>query len=443
MQSKDVNEHMINVDISNIWGLVSLPRLLAMEKEVFNAHKTLMEGTGPGSKHLGWLNLPRKEMTGEIERIQNTARKIRIESEVCVVVGIGGSCLGSRAVIELLQGEHRNIGKGVGDPMIFFAGNSLSPRRWKEVCQLLEKRDFSVIAVSKSGTTTEPAIALRWLRGLLEEKYGAEGANRRIYAVTDPVRGALRQMAEDNGWETFSIPVNVGGRFSVLSPVGLLPMAVAGLDIMEILKGAAQAKEAYDLRSFDNPVWLYAAARNLIHRSGKSVEIISGFEPDFRLFATWWQHLFSESEGKEGKGIFPVAASLPGDLHTLGQIVQEGPRMFFETIVSFDTPEGGPVIAADRKNPDGLNYLAGKNLQFVGQCARQGTVDAHVDGGVPVTILRCGELCERNVGELIFFLELSCGISAYILGVNPFNQPGVEGYKRNMYALLGKPGYER
>jgi glucose-6-phosphate isomerase len=434
---------MIKVDISNIWGLVSLPRLLAMEKEVFEAHRILTEGSGAGSKYLGWLNLPKKTVTGEIEKIQRTALKIRQESDICVVVGIGGSCLGSQAVIELLQGEYRNIGKGRGDPMILFAGNNLSSRRWNDLCGLLENKDVSVIAISKSGTTTEPAIALRNLRGVLEAKYGKDGANRRIYAVTDPFRGALRKMAEENGWETFVIPANVGGRFSVLTAVGLLPMAVAGIDILQVLQGAAEAKEAYDLRSFENPVWLYAAARNLLYRSGKSIEIISGFEPDFGAFSTWWQHLFSESEGKEGKGIVPVTASMPGQLHTLGQMIQEGGRHFFETVVSFENAGAEVRVAPEAGNPDGLEYLAGKRLDFVDSCARQGMVEAHVDGGVPVVCVECGALSQRSVGELIFFLELSCGISAYILGVNPFNQPGVERYKRNMYALLGKPGYER
>ena len=434
---------MINVDISNIWGQVSLHDLLTMEKEVFEAHKTLSEGTGAGSDFLGWLNLPVREATEEIKRVQNAAAKIRSESEVCVVVGIGGSYLGPRAAIELLQGPNHNIGKGKGDPQIFFAGNGLSTRHWNELLRLLEGKDFSVIVISKSGTTTEPAIAFRGLRWMLERKYGTDGANSRIYAVTDPCKGALRQMADEQGWETFVIPSAVGGRFSVLTPVGLLPMAVAGIDIMEVLNGAMDAKESYDLRSFENPVWLYAAVRNLLYRNGKTTEIFESFEPGFKMFGGWWQQLFGESEGKNGKGIFPATAEFTADLHSLGQMIQQGERNIFETMVRFDAPENKMTIMGDVKNLDGLNYLEGKDLDFVDEKAFLGTLAAHVDGGVSVITMDCGALNDRKVGELFFFLELSCAISAYILGVNPFNQPGVELYKRNMFQLLGKPGYEQ
>ena len=433
---------MINVDISNIWGEVSLPDLLAMEKEVFEAHRTLAEGTGAGSSYLGWLNLPVREPTEEISRIQAAARKIRTDSDVCVVVGIGGSYLGPRAAIELLQGPNRNLGRGKSDPQIFFAGNGLSTRHWNELMRLLEGKDFSVIVISKSGTTTEPAIAFRGLRWMLERKYGTDKASRRIYAVTDPCKGALRQMAADAGWETFVIPSNVGGRFSVLSPVGLLPMAVAGIDIMEVLSGAADAKEAYDIRSFENPAWLYAAVRNLLYRQGKKIELLASYEPGFRMFGGWWQQLFGESEGKDGKGIFPATAELTADLHSLGQMIQQGERDLFETMVRFDAPAQKYTIGSDWKNLDGLNYLEGKTLDFVDEQAYLGTVAAHVDGGVSVITMDCGELNDRKVGELFFFLQLSCGISAYMLGVNPFNQPGVELYKKNMFQLLGKPGYE-
>ena len=434
---------MINVDISNVWGQISLPGLLAMEKEVFDAHKTLAEGTGAGNDYLGWLKLPVREATRDIERVQEAARKIRQESDVCVVVGIGGSYLGPRAAIELLQGPNRNMGRGKGDPQIYFAGNSLSTRQWNELMRLLEGKDFSIIVISKSGTTTEPAIAFRGLRWILERKYGTDGANNRIYAVTDPCAGALRQMAQDQNWETFVIAPTVGGRFSVLTPVGLLPMAVAGIDIMAVLNGAMDARESYDLRSYENPVWLYAAVRNLLYRNGKAVEVFVSWEPGFRMFGGWWQQLFGESEGKDGKGIFPVSAEFSADLHSLGQMIQQGERNLFETMVRFDPPEQKMEIMGDVKNLDGLNYLEGKTLDYVDEQAFRGTVDAHVDGGVPVITMDCGELNDRKMGELFYFLELCCGVSAYILGVNPFNQPGVELYKRNMFELLEKPGYDR
>ena len=432
---------MITVDISNVWGEISLGNLLTLEKEVFDAHQTLTEGTGPGSDYLGWLDLPVREPTEEIKRIQAAAEKIRSESDACVVVGIGGSYLGPRAAIELLQGPNHNMGKGRGNPEVYFAGNSLSTRHWNELCSLLEGKDFSVIVISKSGTTTEPAIAFRGLRWMLERKYGTDGANSRIYAITDPLEGALRQMAREQQWESFSIPPSTGGRFSVLTAVGLLPMAVAGIDIMEVMNGAMDAKEAYDLRSYENPVWLYAAVRNLLCRKGKAVEIFESFEPGFRMFGGWWQQLFGESEGKDGKGIFPATAELTADLHSLGQMIQQGQRNLFETMVRFDAPENPMTIMGDVQNLDGLNYLEGKELSFVDRMAFEGTVAAHVDGGVPVITMDCGALNDRKVGELFYFLELACGVSAYILGVNPFNQPGVELYKRNMFELLGKPGY--
>ena len=434
---------MINVDISNVWGRVSLPDLLALEKEVFDAHMTLSERTGAGNDFLGWLDLPVREATEEITRIQKAAEKIRNESEVCVVVGIGGSYLGPRAAIELLQGPNHNIGKGKGDPQIFFAGNGLSTRHWNELMRLLEGKDFSVIVISKSGTTTEPAIAFRGLKWMLERKYGTEVANSRIYAITDPAKGALRQMADEQGWETFVIPPSAGGRFSVLTPVGLLPIAVAGIDIMAMMNGAADAKEAYDIRSFENPVWLYAAVRNLLYRNGKVIELFESYEPGFKMLGGWWQQLFGESEGKDGKGIFPATAELTADLHSLGQMIQQGERNLFETMVRFDPPAQCFTVGHDSKDLDGLNYLTGKTLDFVDEKAYLGTMAAHVDGGVPVITMDMGALDDAKLGEMFYFLELACGISAYTLGVNPFNQPGVELYKRNMFGLLGKPGYEK
>jgi len=433
---------MIKVDISNVWGQISLPDLLAIEKDIFAAHMKLTDRNGDGGEFLGWMDLPVKAETEEIRRIRAAAARIRSNSDVFVVIGIGGSYIGARAAIELLQGSNRNIGKGKGDPQIFFAGNTLSTRAWNELTHLLEGKDFSICIVSKSGTTTEPAITTRALRWLLARRYGTEEAKKRTYAITDPVKGALRQMAIDEGWETFVIPPNVGGRYSVLTAVGLLPMAVAGIDPMAVLSGAAEAKEEYDIRSFENPVWLYAAARNLLYQQGKAIEILAGFDPSFRSTGLWWQQLFGESEGKNGKGIFPVSADFTADLHSLGQMIQQGERNIFETMVRFDPPAQKMTIGGDYKNLDGLNYLEGKTLDYVDEQAFLGTLDAHVEGDVPVITMDMGELNAKKLGEMFYFFELACGVSAYFLGVNPFNQPGVEFYKRNMFKLLKKPGYE-
>jgi len=434
---------MIKVDISNVWGQLSLPDLLASEKEVFDAHQTLTEGTGAGNDYIGWLDLPVNKETEEIRRIREAANRIRESSDVFVVIGIGGSYLGPRAAIELMQGCNHNLRKGKGNPQIFYAGNTLSTRAWNDLTRQLEGKDFSIAIISKSGTTTEPAIATRALRWLLERKYGTDGARKRTYAITDPAKGALRQMATEEGWETFVIPPSVGGRYSVLTAVGLLPMAVAGIDPMEVMAGAYAAKQAYDIRSFENPVWLYAATRNLLYRNGKAIEILESFEPDFKMMGGWWQQLFGESEGKDGKGIFPVSAEFTPDLHSLGQMIQQGERNIFETMVRFAPPAQKLTISGDYKNLDGLNYLEGKTLDFVDEQAFLGTVAAHVDGNVPVITVDMGELTNGKLGEMFYFFELACGISAYMLGVNPFNQPGVEFYKRNMFQLLGKPGYEK
>ena len=433
---------MIKVDISNIWSEVNLSDLLSIEAELSAAHMTVSERSGEGSELLGWMDLPDRAPTAEHMRILAAAHQIRENSDILVVIGIGGSYLGPRAVMELLQGQHRNLRRSRGEPIVLYAGNNLSTRAWNELTKLLEGRDFSLCVVSKSGTTLESAIAFRNLRWMLERKYGTEGAKKRTYAITDPAKGALRQMANEEGWESFTIPSDVGGRFSVLSPAGLLPMAAAGIDIMTLLKGAAEAKRDYDLRSFENPVWLYTASRSLLYRHGKAIELLESFEPGFQMMGRWWQQLFGESEGKDGKGLFPACAELTADLHSLGQLIQDGRRNLFETMVRFDAPENAYVIGSDYKNLDGLNYLTGKTLDFVDEKAYLGTMAAHVDGGVPVITMDVGELNDKKVGELFYFLELSCGVSAYILGVNPFNQPGVELYKRNMFQLLGKPGYE-
>ena len=430
---------MIKLDISNVWGELSLPDLLSVEQEVFDAHKLLTDGKGPGSDFLGWLDLPTFEETDEMRRIRTAAARIRSDSEVFVVVGIGGSYLGPRAAIELVKGQNHNLNHG--DPQIFFAGNNLSTRAWNDLCAQLEGKDFSINIISKSGTTTEPSIATRALRWMLERKYGAEKARSRIYVTTDPKNGALRQMAKEEGYESFLIPPNVGGRYSVLTAVGLLPMAVAGIDPRDVMLGAARAKRDYDLRSFENPAWQYAGIRNLLYRKGKALELLCCYEPDFRTFGGWWQQLFGESEGKDGKGIFPVTVEFTADLHSLGQMIQQGQRNLFETVVRFAPPQKKATIEVDWKNLDGLNYLEGKSLDFVEEQAFLGTLAAHVDGGVPVMVLQTDRVSADTLGELFFFFELSCGISAYMLGVNPFNQPGVEFYKKNMFHLLGKPGY--
>ena len=429
---------MITVDISNVWAHLSLPDLLNIEREIAAAHMTLADGTGLGKEFLGWMDLPNGD-PAERKRIQAAADKIRSDSDICVVVGIGGSYLGPRAAIELMQGANRNLSQ---KPQILYAGNTLSTRAFNELTKLLEGKDFSLIVISKSGTTTEPAIAFRSLRWLLERRYGTDRAKRRIYAITDPQRGALRQMAREEGWETFDSPPSVGGRFSVLSPVGLLPMAVAGIDIRKVLAGASEAKERYDnLRSLENPVWLYAGLRNLLYRNGMAVELFTSFEPGFRSFGLWWQQLFGESEGKDGQGLFPACAEFTADLHSLGQMIQQGKRNLFETMIRFDPPKQAVTVPRDLQDLDKLNYLAGQTLDHVDEMAYQGTVDAHVDGDVSVISIDAGELNEEKLGELFYFFQLSCGVSAYTLGVNPFDQPGVELYKRNMFRLLGKPNH--
>lgn len=433
---------MIKIDISNVWGSVEFGDLMAIEKEVSAAHACLADTSGKEGEALGWMALPTRQ-DAELPRIQEAAQRLRESSHALVIVGAGSSCLGAHGAIELLQGQNRNLSCGKkGNPQILYAGSSLSTRQWNELCRLLSERDFSVIIISKSGTTTEPAIAVRALRWMLERKYGTDEARRRIVAVTDPVKGALRQMAQEENWESFSIPPDVSGRFSVLSPAGLLPMAVAGLDIGKILTGAAEAKSACGLRSYENPAWLYAAVRNLMYRRGKAIEIFASFEPDFRTFGDWQQQLFAQSEGKQGRGLFPVTAAYTTDLHTLGQLLQQGKRNLFETVLRFAPPEQRCFIGSEVQNLDKLNYLTGKVLDEVDECAFQGMVSAHVDDGVPVITMDCGALDEGSVGALFYFLELSCAISAGILGVNPFDQPGVEVYKHNMFRLLGKPGFE-
>ena len=425
---------MIKVDLSGAAGFFDPagPDYAAAAQ----AHRTLLEHTGAGADFTGWLDLPERMQSGELKQILTAASRIRGRSQALVVVGIGGSYLGAKGALELLRPRPQP-----GDPKILFAGNSLSPDALMHLLEELGDLDFDLNVVSKSGTTLEPALAFRMFRGLLEAKYGPEKAKKHIFATTDAHRGVLKQMADEEGWETFVVPDDVGGRYSVLSAVGLLPMAAAGIDVQTVIGEAIEAFTAMSAQSPENPAWQYAAIRNLLYRRGKAIELLGCYEPSFRYFAGWWQQLFGESEGKDGKGLFPATVEFTADLHSLGQMIQQGQRNLFETIVRFAPPRKRTTIEVDWKNLDGLNYLEGKTLDFVEEQAFQGTLSAHVDGGVPNIVLQTDEVDADTLGELFYFFELSCGISAYMLGVNPFNQPGVEFYKKNMFHLLGKPGY--
>ncbi len=432
---------MVNVDISSIYNAVPQETVAAMEPRLNAAYDTLFSGSGAGNDFLGWLHLPENYDKEEFARIQKAAKKIQSDSQVLVVIGIGGSYLGARAVVDLIKSPNYNL-KKKDTPDIYFAGNTLSTDAVLETLELIGDRDFSINIISKSGTTTEPAVSFRIFKAALEAKYGKEEAAKRIYATTDKARGALKGLADAEGYEEFVVPDDVGGRFSVLTAVGLLPIAVAGIDIEALMQGAADAMNAFAVKSMDNPVFQYVAARNALYEAGKSVEILGSYEPSFRFMTEWWKQLYGESEGKELKGIFPASVEFTADLHSMGQFIQQGSRIMFETIVNFQKPHGEVVIGEDADNVDGLNFLAGKNLKFVCDQAMLGTRLAHVDGGVPNIVVNVETIDAYNTGALIYFFELSCGISGYVLGVNPFNQPGVEAYKKNMFGLLGKPGYE-
>ena len=414
----------------------------SMRSEVSAAHKMLTEGTGLGSDFLGWLDLPVYYDKDEFRRIKESAEKIKKDSEVLVVLGIGGSYLGARAVIEFIKSNNYNLLKK-DTPDIYFGGNTISSSAVAELMQLIDGRDFSINVISKSGTTTEPAIAFRIFKEILEKKYGKEEAAKRIYVTTDRQKGALKALADAEGYETFVVPDDVGGRYSVLTAVGLLPIAVAGIDIDALMQGAADAREAYASDDLDNnDCYRYAAVRNMLYRDGKAIEMLAAYEPSMTLWCEWFKQLFGESEGKEHKGIFPASAIFSTDLHSLGQYIQQGERSLFETVVTFAEPKRDFVIEATADNEDGLNFLAGKHMSEVNRKAFEGTVLAHTDGGVPNILLDVDKMDEYNLGWLIYFLEKACGISGYVLGVNPFDQPGVESYKLNMFALMGKPGYE-
>ena len=432
---------MLTLDLSKLNGFLPQDYLSSREGALREAARMLAEHNGPGGDFTGWVTLPRDYDKEEFARIQAAAKRIQQQSQVLVVIGIGGSYLGARAVIELLGSPNYNL-KQKNTPDILFAGNGLSTDALLETISLIGDRDFSVNVISKSGTTTEPAVAFRIFKQMLEEKYGKEGARERIYATTDKARGALKGLADQEGYEEFVVPDEVGGRYSVLTAVGLLPIAVAGIDIEALMDGAAQAMEALSAPGADNPAWQYAAARHALYTGGKKVEILAAYEPSFRFFGEWWKQLYGESEGKENKGLFPASVEFTADLHSMGQYIQEGERLMFETVVRFDKSRGSITIPHDPDNVDGLNFLAGKELSFVAEQAMRGTLLAHVDGGVPNLVVTVPGRCEKSVGWLIYFFEYACGLSGYLLEVNPFNQPGVEAYKNNMYALLGKPGYE-
>ena len=409
------------------------------------ANEVLTSKTGAGNDFLGWVDLPENYDKDEFARIKKAAEKIKNDSEVLIVIGIGGSYLGAKAAIEFLSHSfYNNLPKDKRKtPEIYFAGTNMSGVYLQHLIEVVGDRDFSVNVISKSGTTTEPAIAFRVFKKMLEEKYGKEEAAKRIYATTDKEKGALKTLATAEGYETFVVPDNVGGRFSVLTAVGLLPIAAAGINIDELMAGAKDAMNDFANKNMDeNQALQYAAARNILHRKGKDLELMVNYEPRVHYLAEWWKQLFGESEGKDGKGLYPTSADFSADLHSLGQYIQEGKRLFFETVVSIGKPEVEFVIESDKDNLDGLNFIAGKTLDYVNKKATDGVILAHIDGNVPNLGVNIPEATPYHLGYTFYFFEKACGVSGYLLGVNPFDQPGVEAYKKNMFALLGKPGYE-
>ena len=432
---------MIQIDLSKLQQFVSVPYEMELAPRLHIVHGHLQKGNGVGGEFTGWVHLPESYDRAEFARIERAAQKIRSDSQALVVIGIGGSYLGARGVIECLCSPNYNL-KKKDTPNIYFIGNGLSSDQLSETMELLDGVDFSVNVISKSGTTTEPAVAFRFFRRLLEERYGKEGAAARIYATTDRHKGALKSLADQEGYEEFVVPDNIGGRYSVLTAVGLLPIAVAGVDLNELMGGAQEMMTLCAKNDYSNPAWQYAAMRHELYRQGKKVELLACFEPAFRFMAEWWKQLYGESEGKEGKGLFPASVDFTADLHSMGQYIQQGERTLLETVVRFAADPDQLTVPHDDVNGDGLNFLEGKTMDFINRQAMDGTLLAHVEGGVPNLIISAGERNARTLGELIYFFEFSCGLSGYLLGVNPFDQPGVEAYKKNMFALLGKPGYE-
>ena len=436
----------VTFDYSKTAGFISAEEVKNMNAGVECAKEVLTSRTGAGNDFLGWIDLPVDYDKDEFARIKKAAAKIQSDSDVLLVIGIGGSYLGARAAIEFLTHSFYNVlDKGTRKtPQIFFVGNSISSKYIKDLQDVVRDKDFSINIISKSGTTTEPAIAFRVFKEMLIEKYGKEEANKRIYATTDKAKGALKNLANQEGYESFVVPDDVGGRFSVLTAVGLLPIAVSGADIDKLMEGAASGrKKALETPYEENPALLYASIRNILLRKGKHVEIVANYEPSLHYVSEWWKQLFGESEGKDQKGIFPAAVDLTTDLHSMGQFIQDGARIMFETVINVEESPEEVVLKEEEIDTDGMNYLAGKNVDFVNKSAMNGTILAHTDGQVPNLKVNVPEQNEFYLGELFYFFEFACGISGYLLGVNPFNQPGVESYKRNMFALLGKPGYEK
>ena len=435
----------VSFDYSKTAGFISAHEVAYMKETVEQAKTKLVLKKGEGSDFLGWINLPVEYDREEFSKIQKAAEKIRSDSEVLVVIGIGGSYLGARAAIEFLRhGFYNNISREQRKtPEIYFAGNNISSTYLKGLIDVIGGRDFSVNVISKSGTTTEPAIAFRVFKEMLENRYGRKEAAKRIYATTDKARGALKSLASEEGYETFVVPDDVGGRFSVLTAVGLLPIAVSGADLEKLMEGAAYGREnALNLPFEENDALLYAAVRNILLRKGKSVELLANYEPSVHYVSEWWKQLYGESEGKDWKGLMPASVDLTTDLHSMGQFIQDGSRIMFETVLNVETPRENLVIREEPSDLDGLNYLAGKTVDFINKSAMNGTALAHTDGSVPNLRVNIPEQNEFCLGQLFYFFEFACGVSGYILGVNPFDQPGVESYKSNMFALLGKPGYE-
>ena len=433
---------MLKLDLKN--SSIRTEMLEKYADDVEKIHKYLRSKVNDEGEFLGWIELPTNYDRDEFERIKKAAKKINKESDILVVIGIGGSYLGARAVIESLTSTFNNMltEEQRKYTQVLYVGNNLSPNYINELIEYLEDKDFSVNVISKSGTTTEPAVAFRIFRETLENKYGIEEARSRIYVTTDKERGALKVLADNEGYEKFIIPDNVGGRYSVLTAVGLLPIATAGINIDKLMEGAQDAQERYDDSSLKyNECYKYAVARNILYNSNKNIEILVNYEPKMHYFTEWWKQLYGESEGKEGKGIFPAGVDFTTDLHSMGQYIQEGRRNLFETVISIENSKFDITINKDEDNLDGLNYLSGKTLDYVNKKAMEGTIEAHVSGNVPNVLIKVERLDEKNVGELIYFFEKACAISGMILGVNPFNQPGVEEYKKNMFKLLNKPGY--
>ena len=435
----------ITFDYSKTAGFISEEEIGYMSRLTEQAKDVLVSKNGAGNDFLGWIDLPVDYDKEEFSRIEKAAEKIKKDSDVLIVIGIGGSYLGARAAIEFLRhGFYNSLPKEKrGTPEIYYVGNSISSTYLQGVIDVIGDRDFSVNVISKSGTTTEPAIAFRIFKKMLEDKYGQEEAAKRIYATTDKARGALKDLATKEGYESFVVPDDVGGRFSVLTAVGLLPIAVSGADIKALMDGAASGRElALNEKFEDNEAMKYAAIRNILLRKGKSVEVLANYEPALHYIGEWWKQLYGESEGKDQKGIFPAAVDFTTDLHSMGQFIQDGARIMFETVMNVEEARETITIEKEAEDLDGLNYLAGKTMDFVNKSAMNGTILAHTDGSVPNLMIKIPKMDEFHLGQLFYFFEKACGISGYMLGVNPFNQPGVESYKRNMFALLGKPGYE-